>query len=138
MILATADSNIYVSALQFSGVPLQFLNAARDRAFRLAISDPIIDEVRGVLLNKFRWSEDTLDETISELLDFTQLVNPMQSLRVIAGDPDDDRVIECAIASSSQFIVSGDKHLLRLVHYQNVRIVKVSEFLTLTKEPRKP
>lgn len=135
MIVATADSNIYVSALQFGGVPLEFVTAARSAAFRLAISEPIIAEVRGVLQNKFRWSADIVDEALSGIREFTHLVVPSQSLRVIAEDPDDDRVIECAIASESQFIVSGDKHLLRLVQYQNVRILKVSDFLTLVPKP---
>lgn len=135
MIVATADSNIYISALQFGGIPLEFLNAARSGAFRLAISEAIIAEVRGVLFKKFHWSEDMLDEAISGLRDFTQLTTSIQTVRVIKDDPDDDRVIECAIASDSHFIVSGDKHLLRLSHYQNVRVLKVSEFLTLIPKP---
>jgi uncharacterized protein len=76
LILATADSNIYVSALQFGGPPLQFLNAARHGAFQLAISEWIIGEVRGVLLKKFHWSEFKLEEAISAFHDFTLLVNP--------------------------------------------------------------
>ena len=79
MVAATSDSNIYVSALQFGGLPLQFLNAARNGAFRLAISEAIIAEVRGVLQNKFRWSEGMLNEAISELRDFAQLVTPTQT-----------------------------------------------------------
>jgi hypothetical protein len=86
VILATADSNIYVSALQFGGVPLQFLNAARDGAFRLAISYPIIDEVRGVLLSKFRWSDAMLDEARENLLDFTLLAKPTRTLSIISED----------------------------------------------------
>ena len=135
MILATADSNIYVSALQFGGVPLQFLNAARDGAFRLAISQPIIDEISGVLRNKFRWSDAMVDEARENLLDFSLLAKPALTLSVIAEDPDDDRVIECAVASGSRYIVSGDKHLLRLAHYENIRVIKVAEFLTLIPKP---
>ena len=135
MILATADSNIYVSALQFGGVPLQFLNAARDRAFRLAISQPIIDEISGVLRNKFRWSDAMLDEARENLLDFTLLAKPTRTLSIIAEDPDDDRVMECAVASGSHYIVSGDKHLLRLAHYENIQVIKVAEFLTLIPKP---
>jgi uncharacterized protein len=135
VILATADSNIYVSALQFGGVPLQFLNAARDGAFRLAISQPIIDEISGVLRNKFRWSDAMVDEARENLLDFSLLARPALTLSVIAEDPDDDRVIECAVASGSRYIVSGDKHLLRLAHYENIRVIKVAEFLTLIPKP---
>ena len=135
MILATADSNIYVSALQFGGVPLQFLNAAREGAFRLAISQPIIDEISGVLRNKFRWSDAMIHEARENLLDFSLLARPGLTLSVIAEDPDDDRVIECAVASGSRYIVSGDKHLLRLAHYEDIQVIKVAEFLTLIPKP---
>ena len=131
MIVATADSNIYISALQFGGVPLQLLDAARNGTFQLAISEALITEIQGVLFYKFHWSKEMLDEGITSLQDFTQLVKPKQTLKIIAADPDDDRVIECAMASGSQFLISGDKHLLRLVRYENIRILKVSEFLSL-------
>jgi putative PIN family toxin of toxin-antitoxin system len=134
VILATADSNIYVSALQFGGPPLQFLNAARHGAFQLAISGSIIEEVRGVLLNKFHWSDYRLEEAISALRDFTLLVNPTQTVSV-AEDSDDNRIIECALTSGSQFIVSGDNDLLRLIQYKDIRILKVVEFLNLIPEP---
>jgi putative PIN family toxin of toxin-antitoxin system len=135
VILATADSNIYVSALQFGGVPLQFLNAARAGAFKLAISDTLMSEIRGVLREKFHWSDEMLDEAILGLANFIQIVRPAQMLRVIAEDPDDDRVLECAIASGSQFIISGDNHLLHLAQYKNIQILKVAEFLTLVPQP---
>jgi uncharacterized protein len=135
VILATADSNIYISALQFGGVPLQFLNAARAGAFKLAISDALMSEIRGVLQEKFHWSDEMLDEATAGVADFTQIVRPTQMLRVIAEDPDDDRVLECAIASGSQFIISGDSHLLHLAQYENIRILKVAESLTLVPQP---
>ena len=135
MITATADTNIYISALQFGGIPLQFLNAARSGAFRLAISEAILAEIRGVLRDKFGWSEDMLDDGISGLRDFTQYVTPTERLHVVADDPDDDRVIECAVVSDSQYIVSGDKHLLDIAQYQNIRVLQVSKFLYLIPKP---
>lgn len=135
MIIVTADSNIYVSAVQFGGVPLQFLTAARAGAFRVAITEAIIAEIRGVLANKFGWSNEMLVEAISGIRDFTQLVAPAQRLQVILEDPDDDRIVECAAASDSRYIVSGDKHLLRLKQYQNIRVLRVSEFLSLIPNP---
>jgi uncharacterized protein len=135
VILATADSNIYISALQFGGVPLQFLNAARAGAFKLAISEAVMVEFRGVLGEKFHWSEEMLDEAIAGLTNFIRIVKPVENLHIIEEDPDDDRVLECAVASGSQFIISGDKHLLHLAQYKNIRILKVAEFLKLVPQP---
>lgn len=44
-------------------------------------------------------------------------------------DPDDDRILECAVAAGAQVLVSGDKHLLRLGAFEGIRIVPVAEFL---------
>jgi predicted nucleic acid-binding protein len=46
--------------------------------------------------------------------------------------------ISCAVASKSKVIVSGDKHLLKIVSYQNIRIVTPREFIdkTITSDQR--
>ncbi len=41
-----------------------------------------------------------------------ELVEPGIKLSVIANDPEDDKIIECAVAARADYIVSGDKHLL--------------------------
>ena len=135
MIGVTADTNIYISALNFAGVPRQFLKEAEAGNVRLAISDAIVNEVRGVLSDKFGWSDDAIAETLSLLTGCTTLVQPTQSLDVVRDDPDDNRVIECAVAAGSRFIVTGDKHLLRLRSHGSIRILKVAEFLKLLERP---
>ena len=53
MIGVTADTNIYISALEFGGQPLQVLVAARRGLIRLDISNPLLDEINRVLRDKF-------------------------------------------------------------------------------------
>jgi predicted nucleic acid-binding protein len=38
-------------------------------------------------------------------------------------------VLECADAVDADFIVTGDKHLLFLKHFQNTNVIKLSDFL---------
>jgi predicted nucleic acid-binding protein len=52
-----------------------------------------------------------------------------QKLNVIADDPDDNKIIECAVAAGADVIVSGDKHLLRLGQYRGIRIMKLRQLL---------
>ena len=42
----------------------------------------------------------------------------------------DDKFLACAIASQCNFIVSGDKHLLKVSGYKNITVVKPRDFLT--------
>jgi predicted nucleic acid-binding protein len=57
------------------------------------------------------------------------LVKPNLALQVIIDDPDDDRVLECAVAGEVDYIVSGDRHLLKLGSYQGISIVTAREFM---------
>lgn len=127
----TADSNIYISALVFAGRPLQFLDAARAGVFRLAVSDALLEEVHRILRDKFRWPPEDLAEAATDLADLTVHVSPTQTIDAVPEDPDDNRVLECAVEAKSQFIVTGDAALLRLGQYQGIQIIRVAAFMAL-------
>ena len=127
----TADANIYISALEFGGVPLQFIDAARANVFRVAISDPLLAEVHRILRDKFHWPKETLDEALISIADFTRRVRPALTIDAVPTDPDDNRVLECAVEAKSEFIVTGDNDLLRLGRYADIRIVRVADFMRL-------
>ncbi|MEO8727538.1 MAG: putative toxin-antitoxin system toxin component, PIN family [Acidobacteriaceae bacterium] len=129
MVRVTADSNIYISALHFGGPPDDLLHLARAGSIQLSISDDIIDEVPRVPRDKFGWSKDALLLFRERVGDFTQRVTPKPHLRVVEEDSDDDRILECAVESKSEYLITGDSHLLRLGSYEGTRIIKVTEFL---------
>jgi putative PIN family toxin of toxin-antitoxin system len=131
VIIVTADTNVFVSGLEFGGVPLDFLDHARAGAFRLAVSGPLLAELREVLRLKFAWSEEAITAALSQLDDCSVHVQPAETLDVIQDDPDDNRILECAVAAQAGFIVSGDNHLLRLGRYRSIRILKVADFMAL-------
>jgi uncharacterized protein len=127
----TADSNIYISAINFGGVPRDFINAARRRRFQLAISSALLTEVQRILTVKFSWSAEELQRETVRISRITTLVHPTQTLDAVPDDPDDNRVLECAVAANSRYIVTGDNDLLRLGSYGGIRIVRVADFLKL-------
>jgi putative PIN family toxin of toxin-antitoxin system len=131
VIRVTADSNVTISVLNFGGVPRQFLLAARRRQFQLDISPPILSEVRRVLGDKFSWTEEMPRRETERVSRITTLVHPTQTIDAVPGDPDDNRILECAVAAQAGFIVSGDNHLLRLNVYHGIRILKVADFMQL-------
>jgi putative PIN family toxin of toxin-antitoxin system len=104
----TIDANVYISAIAIGGKPATLLLHAAEGEIEVAISQPILDEVLRILRQKFKRSEAELAEAEERIRGFTRMVSPMESLNVIAEDPDDDRLLECAIASGSDVIVTGD------------------------------
>ena len=92
-----ADSNIYISALQFRGKPLELLQMAERGEIELLISDHIIEEVTRTLRERFEWPEDRIQEAIETVASFTKRIEPTQRLDVVKDDPDDNRILECAV-----------------------------------------
>ena len=60
---------------------------------------------------------------------FGLLVIPTENLRIVANDPDDDRILECALAANANVIVSGDQHLLKLGRFRTISITTPRQFL---------
>ncbi|MBV9305769.1 MAG: putative toxin-antitoxin system toxin component, PIN family [Acidobacteriaceae bacterium] len=131
----TLDSNIYISAFEFGGMPLRLLEQARAGEIEIAISTPIIREIQRVLREKFHWPEDRLEQLERNISQFTKRVEPTQTLDIVKSDPDDNRILECAVVAGSEAIVTGDKkHLLPLRNYQGIKIIQVSEILAKQRE----
>ena len=126
----TADTNIYVSGYQFGGSPRRFLDLGAAAGFQLDISEAILDETVRVLRHKFHWSPAELRQLQHDILGYAHFVTPGPALEVITADPSDNRILECAVAAGSDFIVSGDvRHILPLGSYAGISIVTVMAFL---------
>ena len=130
MLRVVADTNIYVSALNFGGAPLRLLKLAEAGGVRLVISDAVLDETARVLLReKFAWADERIAQTLDGLRNLAERAQPTRTLAVITADPSDNRILECADAGNADYIVSGDNHLLRLKQHGNAPIMKVADFL---------
>jgi uncharacterized protein len=132
----TADTNIFISGLNFAGAPRQILNLAESGAIHLAVSDDILDEVTRVLRReKFGWPEEEIDRALAQISRFAEHVEPKQRIDAITEDPTDNRIIECAVASLSEYLVTGDNHLLKLRQFGGTKIIKAADFLEIQAQP---
>ena len=128
------DTNIYISGLIFGGVPAEILAAAVAGSFILCVSDAIRDEVVSTLKEKFQLSDDYIRAGCEPLWETALQVNPSTQLALVAADPDDDRILECAVDGHADIIVTGDEHLLRLLKspppaIKHIRILTARQFL---------
>ncbi len=97
------------------------------------VSAVLISEFDRVLAAKFPEREVAIHDTLNDLGLIRQLVpdKALVELKVIAADPADDRVLECAVAARADFIVSGDKHLLSLGNFGKIVILTPNDFLDM-------
>lgn len=129
MLRVVADTNIYISAYAFGGISKEVLVMAQTGEIALFVSPAILDELEDVFVRKFKLSGDVVQEIIGNIPQFTELVTPKKNIKFIAEDPDDDRILECAVAAGANVIVSGDKDLKRIGMYENIIILSPGDFI---------
>ena len=124
------DTNVFVSGIFFTGPPYQILKAWQDGKLKLVISPEILEEYQrvGVALAEQFPSIDL--RLILELVTIKAEMVRAQSLsEPVCVDPDDDKFFACALAGKSKTIVSGDKHLLHVSGFREIRVLKPREFV---------
>lgn len=129
MIRVVADSNVYISALNFGGVADEVLALGRRQLIALFVSPSILDEVEGVLLRKFKWSPKRARHARTLIHASAETVVPRERLAVVTDDEADDRILECAVAAEAHLLVTGDNHLLKLGRFREITILSPREFL---------
>jgi putative PIN family toxin of toxin-antitoxin system len=128
------DSNVLVSALVNPGASRHLLFHLLDE-HTVVSSVEILAELEGVLSReKFSFTKSQVDEYLSLIASISTIVDVGEPPRVVEGDPDDDVVLATANYGRADYIVTGDRHLLRLGEYDKTKIVSVREMLTLLKE----
>jgi putative PIN family toxin of toxin-antitoxin system len=130
VIWVVLDSNVYVSALLFGGNPRAVVECAEDRLIQLSISLPIRTEVERILAEKFSWPQKRIREVTSYLWSLAHSVTPQQTV-TDCSDPDDNRILECALAADAAVIVTGDGHLLKLHPFRGIAILTSKQFLEI-------
>ena len=129
MTRVVADTNIYISALMFGGLPGMLLDLGLMQAIKLVISPALLDELQDKLRVKFGVLAQDAAAIRAQLESIGDLIDPAIALDVVTDDPDDNRVLECAVAGRADYIVSGDRHLLKLKEHAGIPILTAREFL---------
>lgn len=131
---ATLDTNTVISGSLWFGPSHQLLKAAEDDIIQLFTTRELLAELEEVLSRpkfqpKLRDANMTVQQVVEEYAEAVKIVVAADIEPVVIRDPDDDAVIACAVASQSDVIVSGDKGVLDLGAYQNIRVLNAAELL---------
>ena len=130
--IATLDTNVLVSGTLFGGVPGSIISAAVDRRFTLALSPAILSEYEEVLSrSKFGLAIDAVEVLVRDMESHASVVYPTKMYQVVADDPDDDAVIDCAVEAKADVIVSGDGHLTELKQIEGIPVVTPAKFIEM-------
>ena len=122
------DTNIYLSAIIFGGKPRRLLLLAIEKRIQLIVSPAILLEVAQKLREKFRWSEKRVTFVVEAIADIAQVVNPKETVSVVKTDPSDNKIIEAALAGRARFVITGDRHLLKIGSYRGIQILSSGKY----------
>ena len=101
----------------------------RKRQFELILGPHILKEFQKILTSKFSLSRSETGEALALVSEAaTSIVHPVERVSGICRDPSDDKVLTCAVAAKSDYLVSGDADLLELKTFRGIKIVKPKKF----------
>lgn len=124
------DGTIDKQADEFA--PARLFAMLQTKSVVLATSGHIIAEIMRLLpLHRGLRPDETREgwfRQLQDILDGAIRVEPREHLSVVR-DPDDDRIIECALAADAQYIVTEDKDLLSLGTYAGIAIMRMRDFV---------
>jgi len=123
------DTNIFVS-MALGGHVGKINDEWRAGKFILVVSEDIVSEYLGVLQRpKLHLKSSTIAAIVNRVYRKAEFVAPEEKIFVVLADTSDNKFIEAAITGETDYIVSGDKHLLELKEYKFIPIISAREFI---------
>lgn len=129
------DTNVVASASFWRGAPFDCLAAwAQGRCVTVVSSNLLAEYHETVSELRLDYPSRKCVEWVEVLTASAELVFPIERASGATPDPDDEMILECALAAEADYIVSGDKkHLLALRQFQGIPIVAPADFLRRLK-----
>ena len=134
MIRAVIDTSILIRAvIKPRGTVGPILQGLRNADYQLVYSDPLLAELAEVLARprlpaKYGLTTEDIATVLSLILLRGEPVVPARRIGVCR-DPNDNMVLEAAVAGQVDAIVSGDEDLLTLSPFEGIPVLSPAAFL---------
>lgn len=138
MIKIVPDANILISGmLGLPGLPRKIINLSLAKRIVMYGSKETYEEFcKKVYLPRLQkyWRTQifTPEKMILDYRLFMNMVEPFDTLagvKIVKVDPDDDKYFRLAKACGAKIIVTGDKKILEIKKYNDIRVVTAASFL---------
>jgi len=128
---AVIDTNVFVSGIFWKGnFCSQIIEKWKNKKFELVSSMEILEELVKMLKDfKIQMPDAMIEEWRNLIIENATIVEPTIKLNVIKEDSDDNKFLEAGTTGKANFIISQDKHLLKLREYEGIKIVSPEEAL---------
>jgi putative PIN family toxin of toxin-antitoxin system len=121
------DTNVLVAALVARGLCADLLEHCV-REHEVVTSQALLDELHDVLTRKFKQRESDARSAVRLFRETFTLVDPEVLEPPVCRDRDDDVVLGAALSAACDAIVTGDRDLLVLDPFRDIRVLAPSAF----------
>jgi putative PIN family toxin of toxin-antitoxin system len=128
------DTNVLISAVLFGGIPQQCLRRGLAGEFELVTGVALLDELTETLRDRFGLASEAVSFARGDLELAAEMVLPSR-IDPVSRDPGDDVVLAVAREGRVDYVVTGDRDLLDLGHYEGIAIVTPRYFLEVLDRP---
>lgn len=119
------DTNIYIAVAlhgEFAEDIIEMVTA-KSSGIVAVTSEKILLELQQKLNEKFNWLKEDIDLFITKVRNISEVVEVTVKVDIIKRDPEDNKILECAVAGEADLIVSLDQDLIKLKKYQGIGII---------------
>ncbi|MFC1682415.1 putative toxin-antitoxin system toxin component, PIN family [Nanoarchaeota archaeon] len=132
----TTDTNVLVSGTFWRGDSARIIGLIDRGEIEIVLSEELIEEYEDVInreeiMDKVERKNLILNKSVQKIIKNSTIVEPKQKLEIVKEDPDDNMILECALEGNVDYVITNDKHLLKLKEFQGIKIVRPEEFLKL-------
>lgn len=122
------DTNVFISGVVYGGNPRKIIQLWHENKYIFCLSPELKAEILGKLKRKFLLPKESL-QNIEESLDAKSKKYIPKNKITICKDPQENFLIELAEEAKANYIISGDKLVLKLEQYKGTRIIAPREFI---------
>lgn len=124
------DTNIFIAIIGRKSPFRWIFDCLIEGKIVFCVSNEILFEYREILARK---TTAEIAENIIEFLSISPFVEKSEiyfNFGLISNDADDNKFVDCAIATNADCLISNDKHfqVLKTIDFPKVKILKLQEF----------
>lgn len=131
---AVLDTNVIISSIFWKQHLEKIFELVNNQEVLLCFSPKTIEELYRVanyphIYKKIQKDNIDIISVLDTLIANSKTVNPISIPDIIKEDASDNHFLACAAAAGADYIISGDKHLLKLKSFQNIPIITPRKFV---------
>ena len=133
------DTNVWLSAIFWKGEASKIIETLINKKINILISESILSEIVEVLNKEEKFKifiedrKQKIEDLIRTVLSFSTLIKTKSKFELIKEHPKDNIILEAAFDGKADHIISYDKHILNMIEFRNIKILKPEDFIKLIK-----